>query len=1202
MRLLRSPFAIALALSLALPLPQGAAPASAQDAASDIETVSAADPLAPEVTYGLERGADGLRLKFTLEGFRPGAADASLRVGVAADRQVILEARNAAITPSREGNTATWRFRVPAARLIRNPEGWRNLRLAFDVTWAGPILGAPRLKQRYRHLDHAAPHAGLSPDPARWQPLDLNAWENEIADRRQEIAIDFRQPMDGRATVVIEDAGGRRIRNLISGEPAEAGRHRFRWDGLDENGVLQPPGAYRWRAISHPGLKPVYEMSFANAPGSNHGTFHAAATNGQVVILGTQLSEGGHQVVILEKDGTPVRGMNAPHGAGLGRVQVAADEKYVYAAYDGAGWGAGVDRSKRNWAASYAITLIRFEIATGAIVDFPGKPRLPRVLEYRVGPGSPGGVPDQLALRGLVLLEGKLYLADHLNGRIRVVDPANAQEIASFPLEKPWALAAGGGALFAVTGDRALFRIDPASGKATRLATVPGNPSGLALDAQGRFYVSDQETQLIRVLDPGGKEIGQIGHGGGVTPGPYDPLRFHNPEGLVVSDNLLWVTEKQRWQPKRFAAFDLLTGKARHQFFGPTAYGAPGAGFDPQDETRWIGQGTLFKLDFERKSATPLSVLGGEDGRRHTFWRQDGRTFVITSGKITTLQELTAQGTLKPLAASSSAHQFCFAHQWHPPEVFLEAFRRDYPEVPYLKGEEGGMQVIRPDHGYGMLWVDRNGDGEMQAAEIEFATGAENLGGNGWSHDFHDLTLRLPGTVNGKNVLVTLKPDGWWPGGAPKYPPLAEAIAAAVPIDLPGRSMRGSAVDRFGNLIVTSSPMTAFSPDGRLLWHYRNEWDGVHGSHKAPLPSTGELQGVLFFSGIAPLDKESDVFLLNGNHGRAFVMTSDGLYLDEMFKDVRLLVDTQGSGVGILGGECFGGTFGRSEKTGNYYFQGGGIEYRIYRIEGLKETIRQQGDFTVGEDQLAAARRALLRRQQEATRRTVARAVRLAKPPTPDGKDSDWREALPIAWNKRGQFPVSVRIGYDDTHLYLFYKVADDSPWVNHGGDWQTLFKTGDGVDLQLATDANADPRRKNAAPGDLRLFIAPQGEQNVAVLYRHRAPGAKQDDGVTFQSPWRSERVDRVKKLENLHIGIVRNPGEYVAEIAVPLAELGIASPDGLRLKGDFGVIYGDAAGTINLFRNYWSNQVTGLINDVPGEIMLHPDLWGVIEFGEKP
>jgi hypothetical protein len=75
------------------------------------------------------------------------------------------------------------------------------------------------------------------------------------------------------------------------------------------------------------------------------------------------------------------------------------------------------------------------------------------------------------------------------------------------------------------------------------------------------------------------------------------------------------------------------------------------------------------------------------------------------------------------------------------------------------------------------------------------------------------------------------------------------------------------------------------------------------------------------------------------------------------------------------------------------------------------------------------------------------------------------------------------------------------------------------------------------------------------------------------------------------------RSGDSYNVEIAVPLSELGLdAAVFGQKLRGDFGIIYGDADGTTNIYRNYWANQATALINDVPGEIMLSPNMWGDI------
>ena len=207
-------------------------------------------------------------------------------------------------------------------------------------------------------------------------------------------------------------------------------------------------------------------------------------------------------------------------------------------------------------------------------------------------------------------------------------------------------------------------------------------------------------------------------------------------------------------------------------------------------------------------------------------------------------------------------------------------------------------------------------------------------------------------------------------------------------------------------------------------------------------------------------------------------------------------------------------------------------------------------------------------------------------------------------WSRNGQFPVAVRAAHDGKTLYLSFAVKDGSPWVNNGKDWQLLFKTGDSVDLQLGADPTANPQRSAPVPGDLRLLIAPFQGGNIAVLYRHRLPDPQAGaptDSVVFQCPWRSEKVDSVRKLASAKIAVNRSGNSYLVKAAVPLGDLGLdASAFGKLLRCDFGVIYGDAEGTTNIFRNYWSNQATGLVNDVPGEIMLTPNLWGRRYFGD--
>ena len=68
------------------------------------------------------------------------------------------------------------------------------------------------------------------------------------------------------------------------------------------------------------------------------------------------------------------------------------------------------------------------------------------------------------------------------------------------------------------------------------------------------------------------------------------------------------------------------------------------------------------------------------------------------------------------------------------------------------------------------------------------------------------------------------------------------------------------------------------------------------------------------------------------------------------------------------------------------------------------------------------------------------------------GRDVAARQhRLAITQVEAERHPVAVRAAHDTRNLYLSYRVVDESPWVNHGRDWQQLFKTGDSVDLQLS-------------------------------------------------------------------------------------------------------------------------------------------------------
>ncbi|HYG74241.1 MAG TPA: FlgD immunoglobulin-like domain containing protein [Planctomycetota bacterium] len=1171
------------------------APARAENwAPEEFEILSG--PATPYTALAIRKTESEVELAVEID--PAGAPVVSVELGIAAANTVIQKQKKEAAG----GGRVQLSFKLPVSQLVSAPADWERLRVGFTVAWGGGAFGQDRQRERFRHGGIGAVHGGLSSAPADWLPLNLAEHSLAVIDRKNKIWIHLNQPLDGKATVVIEDPSGKRVRNLISGRSFSKGAQRIEWDGLDDAGKVVPPGEYRWRSIHHPGVTPNYLFSFGNdgTPpwrtgsgtdmwGPDHSVLLSAAANADYTFLGGSVAESGYAIVAVDADGIKRMHYNPLMGTGIEKVCLAADAQYLYAAHDGFAWGQHIDRKKPDWKGTQNISITRFEIKNGKIAEYKNK-KFVQVASNEIGPGSANKTARETSLRGMALLNGTLYISDYHAGRVIAVDPKTGEKSGEFKLEKPGTLAAYGADLLAVSGSSVVKVALPGGQSTPFIQSETLDPQGLVADAQKNIFVSDGKSHTVRVFDSGGKQIKEIGTPGGPYAGPYKPERLINPRGLALAPNgWLWVCE-DRNSPKRVSAWDAASGKIVKEKWGPTAYGASGAGFDYEDHTRWVGQGGLWSVDFEKKTSACKALLKPESGHgadslmHYRFVHQDGRTFTVGMGQITLISELLADGSQKDLAMIGQTHRYSFWQNWKPPQVFIDAFNAAYPK---LTGKHS-------DKGPGFLWVDKNGDGEQQGEEFEFSTSADGFAGGYWGHDIHDLTIRIPATVKGKRVIVVLKPEGYLPGGAPKYPSLNEAIARGVPVAELDRNEVETSIDRFGNMICNTDPeMKAFSPEGKLLWTYPNRWSNVHGSHNAPLPETGVLQGSLFFLGMAPLDDKADVFVVNGNHGRFFVLTTDGLYVDEMFKDVRMggALDAY-----LIGGECFGGMFARSKKDGNYYLQSGHTDYRIFRLDGLSQVSRGEGTLQVKPEQIIAAERTVASQVAKKSARKEFTVPMVAKAPVIDGKDDDWSGAV-IQWDKSGQFPVSARIASDDQMLYLYYNVSDNSPWVNGGKDSTLLFKTGDSVDLQIGASAIANAARTQPVPGDMRLLIAPFEGKNIAVLYRHRLGGAKENP-VTFNCPWRSESVDSVKVLENAKIAVLKENNRYRVEAAIPLAELSLKDASGRKLKGDVGVIYGDPAGTINMLRSYWSNQNTGLVNDVPGEIMLSPHLWGTFTF----
>ena len=1029
-----------------------------------------------------------------------------------------------------------------------------------------------------------------------------------------------------RFTVLVEDAAGRRVRNLAGDfDPedyrvGEAGGRRtveVKWDCLDDQGRLVEPGEYRTRGLTHEGLAAEYEMCFYNpgvppwrvaagsgAWGADHGAPLRVARAGDWVIVSWPFAEGGSGIMGIGPDG------RKRWGEKRGGQFIAADKDYVYAVP--AGW-----HLKKE-------VLCRLARKDGSYRPFQldGKPRPFELPTSEVFGNAAAGSVQALAAGA-----GKLALALS-EGKIALLDAASAKLLKLIDTPAATGLAFGrAGRLYALWGDK-LHAVNTATGKTTVIPTPGlGKPSAVAVDNDENVVVADVgPDSQVKAYSPAGKLVYTCGRKGGrPLRGKFDPQGMVRMSSVAVdAAGHVWVVESWNY-PRRVSVWGR-DGKLVRDYLGNTGYAGTGCYLHDGDPS--LAYCGPIELALDRAAGTwrITKVLWVPDS-------EAGECFGIQTGSAVHPQRFSSK-------VSGKLREYLYAHdprdgggnvvymsrggKWQPVAAVCLVghvsgrFDRDGSIAELPAGEFADLNAKD-----GLFWHDRNKDGRVQRTECEIVPapkpGELKTDGrykrgeaalslrNGWGGRIgSDLVFYADG-------LIRYRPVGFSDDGAPiyrakgmeRFGPAERGDLVPVPAEdlLLCLSFKGYADRTTGMLGIDTRT-------GDVRWSYPNRYPGVHGSHRAPMPAPGLLIGPLKICGVAEIGKGiGRVLLLRGNLGQDFFMTTDGFYVGALFQDGRLpgesLPNTEAALKGMPmeafshGSEPFNGWFGRQADGKVRETCGFAREAAmILEIKGL-ETIRRFAGPKVKLD------RPTILKANEAN---GARALAAAKPKrytvkklggvTVDGDAREWR-ALPSMPIHRGggQARTSARLARDDENLYLLFDVRDPSPWQNEGKDATRLFKTGDAVDLQLATRPGGKKRRDPAA-GDVRVVLSQLAGKPVAVLMRPIDPAADKARRVRYHSPVTDKTFDRVEVLADARVKVKTHTGRYVLEAALPLKALGLEPKAGLVLRGDVGVISSDAAGKINTARTYWSNPHTNLVSDLPHEAWLYPAAWGEMEF----
>ena len=951
------------------------------------------------------------------------------------------------------------------------------------------------------------------------------------------LTIPFSMPYDGKVTVTLDDAEGHRVRNLLNGISYAKGKHFVEWDGRAEDGTGAAAGKYTIRVVTHPGIGYDFKGCFAaggeqmfSGFGPNHLPCTMLAPAGECMVAAALFTEGGNSTLVLSHDGKLLTGH--ADGWNLGNkacVYLPSDGHWIYSLREGDGnrleaHGYGVDVSARR--------SVRLEKA------------------------------EPTALKGATRVGGRVYVANGLTRTIDVyaLDESGDVTRLSFTGERKACAVAGP---LCADGDGCLSAF-----KEEQIAiAVKG----------GEIYALERGSHVVHVYDKATKKPTRVfGKEGGGYAGPWDRNRLVEPTALAFdSRGSLWIAES-RFNPKRISRWNAEKGVCEYEKLGSEKYGSPGCGMDSADATHWIAHDTEWRYDPERGVDYPIASLFNEkisqangfdrprqSARTYRFVHRGSRTFVIgVDGATSVWEYLKDERRLKPLAMfGSSGFYSHMIDRNNTCEPMKAAYNARF-------GKEVNADHYKYDEQTIMVWHDRNGDEIMQAEEFEFAPRETGATG-GWGLFASDLDFTCCIYRNDTFNLIDFKfPDYSMEAAMKTLRPLRGRIPTGTMPQL--RTENYTTSDRHFIYPSLSPYMLGFEPDGKLAWYMKNPCPGVHGSHGAPMPRPGELQGILFPLGSVPggAKGEYEVCAFKNNHGRIFFITSDGVYLDEIFSDCRVACANDET---YIGGESFGGSFAYDEKGGRAVLTSGGGGYRWYDITHLKDIseLRLTRAFTARELLAAQERNPLVAPEQ-------AKRASLAIPDTEDlPRVAEWRS---------GEWIVRLHARRRDGVVRVGFQVEEPSPWVNNGTDPYLMFKTGDCVDVQYLDDGGH--------PCRLLLHPDPADKSRAkAVLYRHEAKGGVPHD---FASPWRRHTVGDVSFPTDLNAKVRRGGRDYEVQFDLPGKFAGNRT-----LKCDFGVIFGDRDGTINQSRVYWSNKDTGLVNDVPGEIMPEVGKWGTARLG---
>jgi len=1053
-----------------------------------------------------------------------------------------------------------------------------------------------------------------------------------IPEKRPVLSVPYKMPGDGDLTLGLYDKDGQLVRWLTQGDFRYAGQNKEDWDGLDQYGDPVAPGNYTLKGVYHAPITTDYKMSVLN-PGnppwptpddkgdwlSDEYDPQAAVTDGKWVYLAAPGNELGYSIIAVDESGQRQWGIRVT--ADGRAVSLALSGDYLYAVYS----GASLTDNTRVYTGRNAIgraVLMCFDKRTGKPAQFTLKQpnQIVTTWPYRndytwldvlrnkrsFAPTVYGGQPryfysdvgESTNALGLAAVGGKFYVSLNYDNKLMVVDPVtgkpNGEEI---HVASPVGLAPMDDHTILAVSAKQVVKVDVRSKTVTPMVTSDLiAPDSVTTDKAGNIYVSDWATSFqVKVFSPSGKFLRAIGkEGGRPWVGKWDATGMLVPRGIAVTDaGKLWVAEDDG-SPKRISVWDARSGSFLKDYIGPTPYGG-GTLFwmDPKDPTLVHAEGTSFKVDFGRKTYTPLAIdyrrQNGDDPftptghdlavRQGRILYHDGREYVVDREKKTVI--LQRQGDVyRPVAAFGNV---------------VAGLGNDGTGVvvwdAVLYHPYGGFfpHCFLGHAGENYSWTDMNGDNLVQPDEMHWVKPSQEAQpalGSYWGSDVSpDWSYFAAGVFHDHAAVFRLDVKGWTKDGAPIYDMAAARPIISLP---PKHTISNLHVTDDQKLLVTfayegmgqsndsTDAIAAYDLNGKKLWAIAQPKQLSGGSVYA--------NGVQYDFNFPKLGDVFGTWLYHGSK-RPFLITTDGLFVGTMLEDTWL-------GPTSLRGESALYYYQAPDHT-PYVINGGNQAEHIFQIKGLEQEGRFGGAFQLTDSGVKLAAMIRATPKPVVVPKPVLAVTWLNTPPVIDGDLSDWNLNYGASLDGGQGRSANIALGRDANNLYLAYRVNEPNPPLrNSGADWRNLFISGDCVDLMIQTVLKADPHRRTATAGDERLLFSIFQGKPIAVLYRPVVPGTASPVSLA------SARIDQIIRLAGAKVAVKRDAAHkfYNVEASVALKDLNLDPKETDDLRGDVGVIFADETGASRSLRLYYYNHDTAIVDDLATEATLQPNDWGKI------